>query len=185
MPSVVLDLSNQTPQAVRDAYFEAARLQMESAMQYVEDSMRTLAPSRTGDLRRRMTHIVRTVGDNTIQGQVGTSAFYGIYVDQGTGIYGPRRSRIYPTRAKAFRFPEPGNASFTLAGRQRKGNAGANARYVFARSIRGTPAQHFVQRAVDGTMDRWQQELAKIPEVAQGLLGRARKVQQIEYRTSL
>ena len=56
---------------------------------------------------------------------------YGVYVNEGTGIYG-RGSPIVPRRAKFLHF-WVGGAAF----------AGSE---VFARSVRGQPGQHFVEK---------------------------------------
>lgn len=51
---------------------------------------------------------------------------YSIYVDQGTGIYGPRGDRIYPTNAKALTFYWTGRGAW----------------FSF-KSVRGMQPQHF------------------------------------------
>lgn len=91
---------------------------------------------RTGHLMRGTTSRVQTIG-NSVIGLVGTNVFYAPFLERGTGLYGPHNSWIVPVRARYLVFPEPGNSGFTLAGRQRSGRAGAGARFVFARRVRG------------------------------------------------
>jgi Bacteriophage HK97-gp10, putative tail-component len=114
----------------------------------VEREWKAIAPARTGHYRRSITSDVRRAG-NTIYGQVGTTVFYAPYLEYGTGIYGPRKKLIRPKRKKALRFPEPGNPAFTLAGRQRSGAAGAGARWVYARWVRGIKPMHLAQKAFE------------------------------------
>lgn len=92
---------------------------------------------------RRTGHMMRSVfAHPTVQGKkvvgtVGSNVDYVRWLEYGTGLYGPRNAWIVPRRAQALRFPQPGNAGFTLAGRQRSGRAGANARWVYAKRVRG------------------------------------------------
>ncbi len=51
------------------------------------------------------------------------------WVNDGTGIYGPRHARITPKRAKFLRFKYRGDI-------------------VFAKSVKGQPGKHFVERSV-------------------------------------
>jgi phage gpG-like protein len=51
---------------------------------------------------------------------VGSTAFHAQFAQSGTGIYGPRKSRIYPKRAKALRFK------------------GAGGKFIFAKSSEGS-----------------------------------------------
>lgn len=51
---------------------------------------------------------------------------YSVYVDQGTGIYGPRGGRIYPTNAKALHF-----------------YWNARGEWATFASVRGSPPQNF------------------------------------------
>ena len=84
-----------------------------------------------------------------IKGVVGTNVFYAPYLEYGTGLYGPRHHWIEPRNAKALRFPGAVGAGtpFTLAGRKRKGKAGAGARYVFARRVRGIRPRRYARDA--------------------------------------
>lgn len=105
---------------------------------------------RTGHYSRSITSDVkqfRLPTGGQIQGSVGTNVFYGRYLEEGTGLYGPRNRWIEPVTAKALRFPQPGNKAFTLAGRRRSGRAGAMAKYVFAKRVRGIRPRRYARDA--------------------------------------
>ncbi len=79
---------------------------------------------------------IAEVGSSSIR--VGTNVFYAAWNQEGTGIYGARGSRIYPTSAQAL--------AFTLAGPlglgSKKGRAASSK--VIVRSIKGDPARPFL-----------------------------------------
>jgi hypothetical protein len=62
--------------------------------------------------------------------QVGVDAHYGEYVHTGTGIYGPRRQRIYPKKGKYLVF------------------RGRDGTLVFATSVRGMRPNQYLTRAM-------------------------------------
>jgi hypothetical protein len=108
---------------------------------------REMEPSRrTGTSMRSLATDVQVVGGE-VHGTVGTNYAPVLYVNEGTGLYGPTGQVIRPTRARALRFPEPGNRGFTLAGRQRSGRAGQGARWVYARYVRGIRPRRYAQQA--------------------------------------
>lgn len=64
-------------------------------------------------------------------GQVGTPLKYGLYLDQGTGIHGPRNRPIVPVRAKYLRF-------VTRTGQ-----------VVYAKSVRGIRPTRFLRDSLN------------------------------------
>lgn len=72
------------------------------------------------------------------------SAKYAVWVNEGTGIYGPRKTRIFPHKGKGLLFkPDKkydGKYGPTLSGGKFKG-------YYFFRSIRGQKGQHYVEKS--------------------------------------
>lgn len=172
MPSVTITTTGETPAKARDAYFMAAKQQMGVAMLRIEGAVKQDTPVRTGHLRRTITHIVEVIG-NVISGAVGTDVLYGRWVDEGTGIYGPKHHVIVPKTKRALSFPEPGNRGFTAAGRVRSGKAGRNARFVTVRSVKGIKPREFFEKAIERTRTTWMQDLQQIPAVAAKMLGRA------------
>jgi hypothetical protein len=131
---------------VRRIILDEAERATRQACAVVEGEWKRNVPARTGHYRRSITSEVRRTG-NVVRGRVGTNVFYAPFLEYGTGIYGPRRRKIVPKKAKALRFPQPGNPGFTLAGRVRSGRAGAGARFVFAASVRGIRPGHYAQRS--------------------------------------
>lgn len=68
--------------------------------------------------------------------RVGTTVYYAIFVQRGTGLYGPKRRRIYPKRAQFLRF-KPKGASH----------------YVYARSVKGMKPNPFLTRGLRAAKD--------------------------------
>lgn len=136
------------PDAVAAAWRAEAQHTMGLAVAaHQAEWVRTMEPSRrTGTSMRSITTATEVVG-NTVRGRVGTLLRYVRYVDRGTGLYGPQHQVIRPVHASVLRFPAPGNAAFTLAGRQRSGRAGAAAAWVYARYVRGIQPRRYAERA--------------------------------------
>lgn len=147
-------------------YKEARRIVIEEARKAMRDATfvteanwkHRLVPGvrgyRTGHYARSITSdvtplpeaLIRT--DGRITGVVGSNVFYAPYLEYGTGLYGPRHQWIVPKKpGGVMRFPEAGNPGFTLAGRQRSGRAGAMAKYVYARRIRGIKPRRYARDA--------------------------------------
>jgi hypothetical protein len=68
--------------------------------------------------------------------RVGTTVYYMLYVQTGTGVFGPRRRRIRPTRAQFLRFKPKGSN-----------------RYVYARSVAGMKPNPFLTRGLRAAKD--------------------------------
>jgi Bacteriophage HK97-gp10, putative tail-component len=186
--SVVVHPHGPTPERVAAAFRRACEQKMREAMLEVEGEVRSRAPFRTGHLRRSLTSVVRVHGDQIV-GTVGTTTRYAPWLEMGTGLYGPRNRPIVPVRARALRFPAGGSAStfaggrrrqgragpgFRLSGQQRAGRAGANAEYVFRRSVRGIHPLHFFRDSMLVSQGRVHRRLGEVPGLARRLLeGRA------------
>lgn len=103
----------------------------------VEAAIKARCPVDHGRLRSSYTTqlAVGGVGGAPFRVVVGTNVDYAMFVEKGTGLYGPRHARIYPVRAKVMVFTPrtrgPGGALIPRAQRT----------VVFARSTRGMPAQ--------------------------------------------
>lgn len=93
---------------------------------------RQLAPRDSGNLRRRINPDPPRAFGTRVTSRVVADTPYAIYQHEGTGVYGPRRARIRPTRRRALRF------------RWKKVGA-----VVFFRSVAGTRPTKFLVRAVD------------------------------------
>lgn len=99
-----------------------------------------LVPRRTGNLGRSIR--VGKVTDTTAQVVAGgtSSVGYARYVEEGTGLYGPKKSRIYPKRARALRWK---------AGGSRVTGRGAGSRFIYATSVSGRKATPFLRPGVE------------------------------------
>jgi hypothetical protein len=76
---------------------------------------------------------------NVIIVRVGTDVNYAIFVEKGTGLYGPRHAKIYPRHAKVLVFtPRKKSASGSFI-------KAKNRTQVFARWVRGSRGVHFLR----------------------------------------
>lgn len=146
-----------TPEQFRAAWAtEGRRLMGTITAEHEGEWRRAMEPSRrTGTSMRSLTSEVLVDPAGThIEGRVGTLYAPVRYVNEGTGLYGPHHEVIRPVRARALRFPTPGNPGFTLAGRQRSGRAGAGASWVFAKYVRGIRPRRYAQLAAEAVRPR-------------------------------
>lgn len=147
-------------------YREAKQIVMQEAHRAMLDATHTteaiwhgrLVPGvrgyRTGHYARSITSTVtpeaEAIARNKVEGRIGTNVIYARYLEYGTGLYGPEHHWITPKNAQALRFPAgpvgPGTP-FTWAGRQRSGRAGAMAKWVYARRIRGIVPRRYARDA--------------------------------------
>jgi hypothetical protein len=70
------------------------------------------------------------------------------YLEEGTGIFGPRRRLITPKRGTHLRFPKRNTGAFTLRDvvRTRGGLPDPRARWVFRRFVKGQPEKRMFAR---------------------------------------
>lgn len=92
----------------------------------------------TGNLRSSIQVQLRTIGGRGPVVRVGTNVAYSRYVHDGTGLYGPKRRKIRPKRAKALRF---------------KGARYGKSGYIYAHSVRGMRPNHFLADALVAARD--------------------------------
>ena len=71
-----------------------------------------------------------------------------VYIDEGTGLFGPLHHRITPQAAKALRWFGGPAGSIRLSGRPRKGAAGAAAGPIFATSTAGMKPRPYIKKSV-------------------------------------
>lgn len=83
------------------------------------------APVGTGNLRRLI-----QFSYSPISAMVWPSAGYAVFVNEGTGLYGPRKDFIRPKRAKVLAFKKGG-------------------KMIFAKKVKGQKANPFVERTRD------------------------------------
>jgi hypothetical protein len=99
----------------------------EALGQRAQELEREEAPERTGVLKETVERIRLNEPDGYAE-QIEPLAFYRDFVIGGTGLFGPRKQRIYPKKSQALRFVFGG-------------------RVVFARSVKGQQPNPFVSRA--------------------------------------
>lgn len=70
------------------------------------------------------------------------------WLEEGTGIHGPFHTPIRPRSGRMLRFPKRSTGAFTLRDtvRQRNFQPDPNARWVYARSVRGQRGHHMFRR---------------------------------------
>ena len=143
------------PDRLREIVMEEAQDGMRQALALVEAEWKhRLVPNvrgyRTGTYARSITNNGGVRRGNFIRGVVGSNVRYAPFLEYGTGLYGPAHHWIVPRTKKVLRFPAGrvgAGTPFTLAGRKRSGKAGANARYVFAKRVRGIRPRRYARDA--------------------------------------
>lgn len=95
-----------------------------------------------GTLKRSISHSVRVHPGRVVM-RAGTPIRYGLYLHEGTGIYGPKRRPIVPKSAKALRFKV---RTFGRGGRE---VSPRNRNVVFALSVRGVKPDRWLVRAFE------------------------------------
>ena len=100
-------------------------------------------PKRTGHTGNSWQPSNTTASTATVSGSI-----VNLWLDQGTGLYGPLHQRITPKAAKALRWATGGASSLRQTGRPRAGRAGAGAGWVFARSVKGMKPRPFIARSL-------------------------------------
>lgn len=108
--------------------------------------MQQNTPTKTANTRRTI-HATR-ITENSAQ-VVGSTVLK--WLDQGTGIYGPRHHKIVPVNGKwlAWKGGTFGKGgSLRLTGKQRKGKAGKGAFDIVVTSTKGMKARPFIEKAV-------------------------------------
>lgn len=114
--------------------------------QAIENLAKIRCPVREGRLRSSIGRRVEVRG-NSIVGSVGSPLDYAKYVHDGTGLYGPRRAWIYPTRAQVLVFTVRGPV-----GPLQQGKKTSDSGLVYARRVRGMPGSPFLTSALEDVM---------------------------------
>lgn len=113
--------------------------------------------TKTGNLERTIR--IAEVTDRSVRIAAGGTANvgYAVYVEKGTGIYGPKGKPIKPKRAKMLAWQTgeggPGGPNLRLSGNRRVIGGQARGGWAFAKSVRGRPATPYMapgaQRAIE------------------------------------
>jgi hypothetical protein len=99
------------------------------------------ASRRSGDLAAGVSATGPVLNDTQVQAQIISAADYSKFQDEGTGVFGPTGSRIFPKTAKALRFDWPAAGGI-----------------VFAKSVAGSPGTHFFHEPMP---ERWHNAIAQ------------------------
>ena len=97
----------------------------------VETEAKRRCPVDTGRLRSSI-HTEMFTDDGQVIARIGTNVGYARYIEEGTGIYGPRGRPIRPVRAQFL--------SWVPRGQSKR---------VFAREVRGVPPRPFLMPALE------------------------------------
>ncbi|QNJ55435.1 hypothetical protein SEA_PARIES_32 [Gordonia phage Paries] len=108
----------------------------------VQNAARRRAPVDEGTLRNSIEYVVDVRGDRT-HIVIGSPLTYARYIHEGTGIYGPKGTPIVPVTRQALKFQVKGSS-----GRRR----GGDARWVFAKSVKGIRPNPFLIDALTDVM---------------------------------
>lgn len=106
--------------------------QINTVLRQTANAARANAPADTGQLRASIKEDIQVTG-LTIIARVYADAPHAIYQERGTGVYAGR-GPITPKRGKYLVFKPKGSKQM-----------------VFARKVRGTPATHFLLKAIKAT----------------------------------
>lgn len=97
----------------------------------VQKKAEGLAPTDTGKLKRSIDVSRVTFRGDKVSVKVSTNTGYGLYPEQGTGIYGPRGQVIRPKKAQFLVFKPKGLGHV-----------------IRVRSVRGQRGQHYMRDAL-------------------------------------
>lgn len=106
----------------------------------IQSNARSAAPHRTGTLQRS----IQTQVDYP-EGKVQVGEKYGIFIEEGTGIYGGG-GRITPKKAKVLAFTSGGNQ-------------------VFARSTKGMKARPFFRPGIEASAEFVSEQFIKVIDI--------------------
>ncbi len=149
----VIDNTNlaEVPRRLKNNLYK----KMLKATTYMQGETKRGAPRKTGRFSRSINRVVRMLSGR-YTGIVGTDVKYGPFLEEGTGIHGPKGQafRITPRQAKALMFAvKPGMT--TRSGRinsrtQRALAGGDTSGFAFAKSVMnpGMKAQHVFGNAL-------------------------------------
>ena len=118
------------------------RAAMKSLALSVIKESQALAPHKTGNLQRSMFPPANVTEKSAT---VIVRAKYGRFVEEGTGLFGPKKHRIEPKTKKALHWIGGGPAKVRLSGRSRTSKGKPIGEGMFARSTAGAKAQPFLE----------------------------------------
>jgi hypothetical protein len=122
-----------------DIFNEVMHKMMEQLAQRTQGAAQKAAPHNTGALIGSITYKIEGIGKEVVA-KVGTNTSYARYQEEGTGLYGPSRSPIYPQTARVLAWQSGGVMAF-------------------ARSVRGVQGKHYFKEGLQEAKDHLSQTL--------------------------
>jgi len=114
----------------------------------IQNAAKDLCPVDRGRLRQSIRYEVRREGNNPTV-VVGTNVQYAIYIHEGTGIHGPRKTPIRPVNKKflAWKMRNTSGSKSRYVRKRGKNNKG-KIQYVFAKEVQGIRPRPFLLNAL-------------------------------------
>ena len=135
--AIRIEFDPEGVRAIANAIDAGALEGLDAAGDIIVADARERAPQATGQLVNSIQVTEQPTGSVLSGGAtmtIGAGAPYATFVEFGTGIHGPKGTRIYPKTKKAMRWEGAGG-------------------YIFARSTAGMKAQPFMVPAVEENLD--------------------------------
>ena len=121
---------------------EVTKKFLELSGKELEKTIKKETPVDNGKLRKSWKS---NVTENRVT--VSNSREYAIYVEKGTGIFGPRRHRIFPVNAKALHWTSKSSKKVSASNGTSYTATSSNG--IFAKNIRGQPARHMAEKGLE------------------------------------
>lgn len=116
---------------------------LEISSEELKNSVKGETPRDTGKLRQSWTS---KKSSNRVT--LTNSRNYAVFVEKGTGIFGPRRHRIFPVSAQVLHWTSKGKST-TYTASNGTSYTVSSSNGVFARSVQGRPASHMAERGLE------------------------------------
>lgn len=102
IPSLIVSMKFDRKQVLkrltRVSFKKAARRWMMATAISLEHKVKSRVPTDTGNLKARIHHQTVVTANNFIA-RVGTNVYYAQFQEFGTGMFGPKKQRVYPQTA--------------------------------------------------------------------------------------
>ena len=113
---------------------------------WLRDNLYDIAKDALGEIKRLAPKDTGHLVENLRVERDGRGVYYslpayGWYQERGTGVYGPRRTPIYPRRGRFLVWR-------ARAKDVRRGRARREGELIFARRVKGAPARHYIERGL-------------------------------------
>lgn len=131
--------------ALRSLSIAASEKDLRVRANRVLNEARRRAPVDTGRLRGSLAVTFSAGPRGEPVARIGSNLPYAIYVHEGTGVYGPKHSLIYPVKGRFMRWPAINNSGSG----NRRYSGGRTQMFIFAKSTRGMPGRPFLLQALD------------------------------------